>query len=187
MGKEERQAKRRQRLEEYETRREEQKQAKLARKQHEKEMQAGRKTHPLGMGRGGLTEFPDGTVEYRRMMEILPTFSVNIREVTGFSVRKATKEDTKRFKNARNTEIFAVQGSGTVLGEAPVTYGTAEKIEQWFRAHPDFGKDVKPAASTAPSATVSVADELTKLAELKEAGVLTNEEFEAQKKRLLEN
>lgn len=186
MSKEERKAKRQQRLEEYEAHREEQKKAKLARKQHKKEMQAGRKTHPLGMGSGGITEFPDGTIEYRRMMEVLPTFSVNIREVTGFSVRKATKEDMKRFNNARNTEIFTVQGSGTVLGEAPVTYGTAEKIEQWFRAHPDFGQDVKPAANSAPSTTVSLADELTKLAQLKDAGVLTDEEFEAQKKKLLE-
>ena len=186
MSKEERKAKRQQRLEEYAARQEDQKQAKRARKQHKKEMQAGRKTHPLGIGSGGITEFPDGTIEYRRMMEVLPAFSVNIREVTGFSVRKATKEDMKRFKNARHTEIFAVQGSGTILGESPVTYGTAEKIEGWFRAHPDFGKDIKPAAGTTPPATVSLADELTKLAQLKDAGVLTDEEFEAQKKKLLE-
>jgi len=39
-------------------------------------------------------------------------------------------------------------------------------------------------ASTAP--VTSVADELKKLAELRDAGVLTNEEFETQKRRLLE-
>lgn len=179
MSKEERRSKLRQK-------REEQKQARYERKQHEKEMRAGRETHPLGIGSGGITEYPDGTIEYRRMMEVLPSFSVNIREVTGFSVRKATKEDRKRFKNARHTEIFSVQGSGTVLGESPVTYGTADKIEQWFRAHPDFGKDVKRPSSETSSGTVSVADELAKLAQLKDAGVLTDEEFEAQKKRLLE-
>lgn len=184
MSKEERQAKRRQKQEELQAQRQEQKQAKQARKQHQKEMQEGRKTHPLGIGSGGITEYPDGTIEYRGMMEVLPAFTVNIGEVTGFSVRKATKEDRKRFKNARNREIFSVQGSGTVLGEAPVVYGTAEKIEQWFRAHPDFGKDAKRTSET-PAGSVSVADELAKLAQLKDAGVLTEEEFQAKNAKLL--
>ena len=164
---------------------EQKKRDKKARKQYEKEMQAGKKTYGLGASRGGITEYPDGTVEYRRMMEILPTFTVNIREVTGFSVRKVTKEDKKRLKNASMTQIFAVQGSGTVLGESPVTYGTADKIEQWFRAHPDFGKDVKEATNETTASAPSVADELAKLAELKESGVLTEEEFNTQKTRLL--
>ena len=37
------------------------------------------------------------------------------------------------------------------------------------------------------AATVSIADELRKLAELRDSGVLTGEEFEAQKQRLLGN
>src|SRR5699024_11792952 len=102
------------------------------------------------------TKYPVGTIKYRRMIEILPTFTVNIRDVTGFSVRKVTKEYKNRFKNASMTQIFAVQGSGTVLGESPVTYGTADKIEQWLRAHPDFGKAVQEATNettaSAPSA-----------------------------------
>lgn len=150
-------------------------------------MAAGRKTEGLGAGRGGITEYPDGTIEYRRMGEILPTFTVNIREVTGFSVRKVTKEDKKRFKRASNTQIFAVQGSGTVLGASPVAYGTAEKIEQWFRTHPDFGKNVKNSGKETFSEYTSVADELMKLVGLRGSGVLTKEEFNTQKTRLLED
>lgn len=180
-----RRVKRRQNQEALLAEREQQKKEKRERKLHQKAMQAGRKTHGLGAGNGGITEYPNGTIEYRRMMEVLPTFTVNIREVTGFSVRKATKEDKKKFKNATNTQIFSVQGSGTVLGESPVSYGTAEKIEQWFRAHPDFGKDISTSSTGGVSQNASVADELTKLAGLLDSGVITQSEFDEQKKKLL--
>lgn len=43
-----------------------------------------------------------------------------------------------------------------------------------------------PLVSTAPVATVSPLDEIKKLAELKDAGLITEEEFEEKKKKLLE-
>lgn len=44
---------------------------------------------------------------------------------------------------------------------------------------------VPPAAATAPTRPDSIADELTKLAALRDRGVLTSEEFQAQKTALL--
>ena len=45
--------------------------------------------------------------------------------------------------------------------------------------------DKKASANTTQSNTTSVADEISKLLKLKEQGVLTEEEFNAQKARLL--
>jgi hypothetical protein len=43
-----------------------------------------------------------------------------------------------------------------------------------------------PPATSAPGESPSLADELSKLAQLRESGALTDEEFEAAKARLLE-
>lgn len=66
--------------------------------------------------------------------------------------------------------------------EVAISYGTAQKIEAWFRAHRDFGSGAQSQVPVAPS---SVADELIKLAQLRDSGVLTLDEFEAQKSKLL--
>ena len=42
-----------------------------------------------------------------------------------------------------------------------------------------------PAAAAAPAAPVDVADQLRKLADLRDQGVLTEDEFQAQKAKLL--
>jgi Short C-terminal domain len=73
-----------------------------------------------------------------------------------------------------------VLGNGTMLGAARVNHGTAEVIEAWFRAHPAFGQQETPAAGSA-----SVADELRKLAALREEGLLTDAEFAAAKRQLI--
>lgn len=137
-----------------------------------------------------MIEHPDGTVEYRQTGKFLSAFSVRLRDVTGFSVRKATRDDKKRLKASAIQQILTVQGSGTTLAEVAINYGTAQKIEAWFRAHQDFGSSAQPQAPAAqrspqPVAPRSVADELTKLAQLRDAGVLTPDEFEAQKRKLL--
>jgi len=44
-----------------------------------------------------------------------------------------------------------------------------------------------PAAAATSAATVSVADELLKLAQLRDSGILSDSEFEAQKSRLLQS
>ena len=66
--------------------------------------------------------------------------------------------------------------------------GTAEKIEAWIRAHPSFRGNVPqnaPAAALQGAAPVSIVDELTKLAQLRDAGVLSPEEFDRAKAKLL--
>ena len=80
---------------------------------------------------------------------------MRIADVTGFSVTKGRKM-LERTVN--------VMGNGTVLAQASVKHGVAEKIEQWFRSDELFGADAAP-PSAAPhvAAPVSVADELRKL------------------------
>jgi len=141
-------------------------------------------SHGLGIGNGSIIEHPDGSVEYRPMGKLLPAFRVAIRDISGFSVRKVTRDDKKRLNALSMQQVLTIQGSGTTLAEVAVNYGTAKKIEQWIRAHPDFR--ASPQASTATAGPgISVADELAKLAQLVDAGVLSPEEFVAQKAKLL--
>jgi hypothetical protein len=141
-------------------------------------------SHGLGIGNGSLIEHPDGSVEYRQTGKLLPAFRVLVRDVSGFSVRRSTRDDKKRLKASSLQQVLTVQGSGTTLAEVAVNFGSAEKIEQWFRAHPEFGK---AAGSQSPPAGggSSIADELAKLAQLRDSGVLTQAEFDAQKAKLL--
>lgn len=141
-------------------------------------------SHGLGVGNGSLIEHPDGSVEYRQTGKLVPAFRVTVGDISGFSVRRATRDDKKRLKASSLQQVVTVQGSGTTLAEVAVNYGTAEKIEEWFRARPDFGANARSQAS--PSATpLSVADELAKLAQLRDSGVLSPQEFDAQKSKLL--
>jgi transposase-like protein len=141
-------------------------------------------SHGLGFGSGSLIEHPDGSVEYRPTGKLMPAFRVVIRDIAGFSVRRVTRDDKKRLDASSLQQILTIQGSGTTLAEVAVSYGTAEKIEQWFRAHPHFGKSAL--TSAAPGGPgFSTADELAKLAQLRDAGVLSAEEFAAQKAKLL--
>lgn len=86
-----------------------------------------------------------------------------------------------------------VLGNGTLLASASVNYATADKLEQWFRSHPLFGSNnsaahVAAVGSAPPSDALPsalIADELRKLADLREEGILTDSEFAAQKARLL--
>jgi len=141
-------------------------------------------SHGLGFGNGSLIQHPDGSVEYRPTGKLLPAFRVVVRDISGFSVRKVTRDDKKRLNASSLQQVLTIQGSGTTLAEVAVNYGTAQKIEEWFRKQPAFvGRTDVPATPVA--AGVSVADELAKLAQLRDAGVLTHEEFAAQKARLL--
>lgn len=122
----------------------------------------------------------------RQRRKLLPAFKVNIADITGFSVGKATKQDKKSGASALQ-QVFVLQGSGTEIGSCAVNYGTAEKIEAWIRAHRSFRGNVPqyalPSASVATP--VNIADELAKLAQLRDAGVLSPAEFEQAKARLL--
>ena len=144
-------------------------------------------SHGLGFGSGSLIEYPDGTVEYRKTGTILPAFKVRVPDIVGFSVRKVTRDDKKRLKASSLEQVLTVQGSGTTLAEVAIGYGVAEKIVEWFQARPDLGQAQRAQAAPTPASTAptSVADELMKLAQLRDAGVLSPQEFEAQKAKLL--
>jgi len=86
-------------------------------------------------------------------------------------------------------------GSGTLLASVSVPHGTAERIEDWFRRHPRF-RDNAPASAEQMAALPAVdpaengdglliADELRKLAALRDEGILSDAEFAARKQWLL--
>ncbi|WP_018771401.1 SHOCT domain-containing protein [Arthrobacter sp. 162MFSha1.1] len=139
-------------------------------------------THKLGFGYGTITDNGDGTASYRKPVEFTQSFRVRIADVTGFSVSRGSKALERTLK---------ILGNGTELASCSVNHGASEKIEAWFRAHPAFGaaagRALPEAAAPAAGALDSrlIADELTKLAGLRDAGVLTEDEFAAQKAKLL--
>jgi hypothetical protein len=51
--------------------------------------------HGLGFGCGGFTDYGNGAVEYRRTGEVMPAFKVNVADITGFTVRRPTRDDKK--------------------------------------------------------------------------------------------
>lgn len=142
--------------------------------------------HGLGVGNGRLVEYEDGTVAYYKGGEMTQAFRVPIAEVTGFSVIKQGKWLERTLQ---------IMGSGTMLASVSIPHGTAEKIEGWFRRRPQF-RDNAPlsaqqaAALPSPTSAVSdesllIADELRKLAALRDDGVLTGDEFQSRKELLL--
>jgi hypothetical protein len=74
-------------------------------------------------------------------------------------------------------------GGRTELAVCPVNIGTGEKIESWTRAHSSFRGNVPERAKASVSA--SIADELVKLAQLRDTGVLSSDEFDGLKAKLL--
>lgn len=141
-------------------------------------------THKLGFGNGTIVENGDGTASYRKPVEFTQSFRVRIADVTGFSVSRGNKALERTLK---------ILGNGTELASCSVNHGASEKIEAWFRAHPDFASNAGGRVTTEPPAAPAagvldgrlIADELTKLAGLRDAGVLTEDEFAAQKAKLL--
>ena len=131
-------------------------------------------THKLGALTGTIYEFPDGSASYREPAGLQPEFHVMISEITGFA-----------FVTEGLTSELRVLGHGTTLATvANVTPAGYAKIERWFRSHPLFRTAAHPTMSQA--ASTSTADELRKLADLRAAGILSEDEFAAQKAKLLE-
>lgn len=142
-------------------------------------------SHGLGMGNGGISDLGDGDIEYRATGKLLPSFRVNIADVTGFAVRRPGKLD-KGLGASSMQQIFSVIGGGTELAACAVNYGTSAKIEAWIRAQPLFGKNVSHELEPhAQVASRSMSEELVKLAGLRDAGVLSDEEFGQAKSKLL--
>jgi hypothetical protein len=142
-----------------------------------------RQSHGLGFGNGSIIDYGDGNIEYRQTGKLLPAFKVNITDITGFSVRKATRQDRKNGASALQ-QMLIVQGGGTELAACPVGHGTSAKIEAWIRAHPSFRGNV-PQNTPLVGPPATIADELIKLAQLRDAGVLSPEEFAQAKAKLL--
>ena len=142
--------------------------------------------HGLGFGNGRMIEYEDGTVAYCKTGEFTQAFRVSIADVQSFSVVKSGK----MFERTLN-----VLGAGTVLASVSIPHACAEKIEEWFRRHPQF-RDNAPVSlqqiATAPPAPpddgggLLIADELRKLAALRDEGILTESEFAARKQLLLD-
>jgi hypothetical protein len=145
--------------------------------------------HGLGFGNGSIIDHGDGVIEYRQTGKLLPAFKINIGDVTGVSVRRATRQDKKSLGASGMQQVLTIQGGGTDLAACAVNFGTAEKIEAWLRAHPAFGgrqlQSQLPDHAASSSATASLGDELAKLAQLRDSGVLTTAEFEQAKSKLL--
>src|SRR4051794_7156408 len=98
--------------------------------------------HGLGVGNGRLMEYEDGTVAYYKGGELTQSFRIPIAEVTGFSVIKTGKWLERTLQ---------IMGSGTMLAAVSIPHGTAEKIEGWFRRHPQFRDNAPLSAQQAAS------------------------------------
>lgn len=133
--------------------------------------------HKLGWSSGTIYEHDDGTASYRAPGKLLDSFRVRIADVDGFTETRGEK------KTLQNT--LHIVGLGGDIATCDINAGTTTKIEAWFRAHPDFASSSKSTAPHSGGAGGSVADELAKLAQLRDAGILTPEEFAQQKARLL--
>ena len=142
-------------------------------------------SHGLGLGSGGITDSGNGDIEYRASGKVLPSFRVNVADITGFAVRRPGKLD-KGLGASSMQQIFSIIGGGTELAACAVNYGTSAKIEAWIRAQPLFGTNVfHEKATHAPAASSSISEELVKLVGLRDVGVLSAEEFEQAKSKLL--
>jgi hypothetical protein len=130
--------------------------------------------HSLGFGSGKLIEDENGSVSY--VVGGSERFRVRIADITSLSITK-----TDGLVGCWSVNIF---GHGALLAST-VFYSpdTAKRMEAWFRAHPLFGG--QSGAVTQPLSSDLIADELRKLADLRETGVLTDDEFAVQKAKLL--
>ena len=138
--------------------------------------------HALGFGSGKIIEYPDGTAAYVKTMELTHAFRVHISDVTGFSVTKNGKLLERRLH---------ILGNGSTLAFVDVNHGTSELIENWFRSHRLFHGNVARSTPTPsgppsrPAESPMIADELRKLADLHRDGILSDDEFNSQKAKLL--
>lgn len=117
-----------------------------------------------------IHEYPDGTAEYLR--RLTTHFRVRICDVTGFSRTKGLKWSDDPTLN--------LLGQGTVIASVPKCPSRiCDEIERWFRSHALFG------GGGTQGGAKSVADELRKLADLRNDGILSEAEFQIEKGKLL--
>jgi hypothetical protein len=135
------------------------------------------KKHKLGFNKGKILEYEDGTAAYKPSVVQGEEFRVKISEVTGFSVTSAGHFGKR----------LHLMGHGGEMAKMIFVGNTGAKVEKWFREQPAFGTQVAPAGAAQVSGppTTGVGDGLAKLVALRDSGALTQDEFEAQKAKLL--
>jgi putative oligomerization/nucleic acid binding protein len=122
--------------------------------------------------------------EYRQTGKLLSAFKVNVADVTGFSVREVTRQDKKNGAGALQ-QMLILQGSGQSLRPARSTTELRRRSRRGSeRIRLFLGTSPQNAAGAAPP--VSIADELVKLAQLRDSGVLSPDEFAQAKAKLLD-
>ena len=141
--------------------------------------------HGLGVGRGSLYEYSDGTVAYRPTGSLLPAFRVRIADVAGFSTRHATPADRRQLKANNLQQVLTVHGLGGLLAEAAVNYGTAELIQSWFWQKQTQARSQPQLPLHTLNVSDSAADEIAKLKALVDGGAITYREFKKRKKAIL--
>lgn len=109
-----------------------------------------------------------------------------------FYAKKLTGYDSESFPYSNISSFEASKG---MMGHAMSFYASGNKVKmKWINAgdidgfinhvRSNMGKKSSENETHAASSS-SIADELKKLAELKESGILTEEEFQQQKEKLL--
>lgn len=92
-----------------------------------------------------------------------------------FRVRRQDIESVSLDKGGAGKNIIKVNGHGTLLAQVDLPQSWAEKAQVFIMNEALGGKD---------NSNLGISD-LEKLADLKEKGVITQEEFEKKKKQLL--
>lgn len=146
--------------------------------------------HKLGWGHGSITEHSDGTIEYRQTARVEKAFRVNLSDITTVHDRAATKGDQRNLESpgqgkALNLYVVVLNGHGTTLAEVMVHRKTAGILKAWIQDR-ITATGAEATESRQPTAAVSIAAELTQLAELHATGTLTDDEYAAAKRQVLE-
>lgn len=117
---------------------------------------------------------------------------MSVYDVTGVEVKKPdlykgyiqiqvagqASPNSSGLSSRRKSTFAALDDENSVLFDGEENYNTALKMQQHIH-------NMISASKTAQPAMVSAADELLKFKKLLDEGVITQEEFEAQKKKLL--
>ncbi|MEU2587216.1 SHOCT domain-containing protein [Streptomyces avermitilis] len=111
--------------------------------------------------------------------EAIDASAADWADVLGYEASQSAKDAA--FEAEQDKRIAE---EGKTFGLVLMGIGAAVVAGRWA-VRPAAGKPAPPLPAFAPAAAPSVADELAKLAALRDQGALTHTEFEQQKARLL--
>jgi len=142
----------------------------------------GKTYHPGDTVRVGLGSMPDGNFKYIQINQLLPG-PPDPRRSSGLSGRKDMSGGGYVIKKIKNEKQMT---SGTEKVIFVIRTGGLPTCDIWIE-EAIASCEVTPCkdAKSDTSTKFSVADELLKLKKLLDAGAITKEEYEAQKKKLL--